>query len=132
MAEVSASVRRPSQLAPRCENLHRTGPTGRLRAATLSDLGRHRTRFLERTSQSWGPAIRGNAQGWVRESSVSPKPSVEPVAYGETILGAGRDHRPDQAIPCLSPCQVGGAALLTITATLASWLSAAVVTSGTE
>src|SRR5664280_1671176 len=30
---------------PRCENLHRVGPTGRLRAATLPDLGRHRTRF---------------------------------------------------------------------------------------
>jgi hypothetical protein len=41
----STSVRRPSQLAPRCENLHRAGPTGRLRAATLPDLGRHRTRF---------------------------------------------------------------------------------------
>jgi hypothetical protein len=31
--------------APWCENLHRAGPTGRLRAATLPDLGRHRTRF---------------------------------------------------------------------------------------
>src|SRR5664280_2064183 len=40
-----APVRGPSQLAPRCENLHRTGLAGRLRATTLSDLGRHRTRF---------------------------------------------------------------------------------------
>ena len=50
-----APVRGPSQLAPRCENLHQTGLAGRLRAATLSDLGRHRTRLL-----SWDVSLRAS------------------------------------------------------------------------
>jgi hypothetical protein len=41
----SVSGRRPSQLAPRCENLHRAGSTGRLLVAPLPDLSRHRKRF---------------------------------------------------------------------------------------
>jgi hypothetical protein len=48
----SASVRHPSRLAPRCENLHRAGPTGRLRAATPRDLARHRKRFGERDGRA--------------------------------------------------------------------------------
>jgi len=47
-----APVRGPSQLAPRCENLHRTGLAERLGAAILSDLGRHRTRFPIRDALS--------------------------------------------------------------------------------